>query len=152
MDRLNKVPGVYVILFSDRETQMLIGSYVSSGVNMYNSQYNHLSSLRIGKHYNPKVQEYYNKYETHFLCLEECLKEELVNRKQIYLDIIKPNLNLLIDGRTWKGYHHTKTSNAKNSRKNYLKSQDPKIKEIVSKTWFKEGNQLARRKHNRKEI
>ena len=115
---------------------------------MYNSQYYHLWSLRIGKHYNPKVQEFYNKYETHFVCLDECPKEEMVSRKQTYLDTIKPNLNLLTDAKTWKGYHHTKASNNKNSRKNYLKSQDSNIRKIVSKTWFKEGNQAAKRKHN----
>lgn len=148
MEKLNKVSGVYVIQFIDRDTQMLIGSYVSSGVNMYQSQYNHLSRLRIGKHYNPKVQEFYNNYETHFVCLKECPIEELVSRKQTYLDTLKPNLNLLLDGRTWKGYHHTMISNKKNSRKNYLKSQESKTREIVSKTWFKEGNQAAKRKYN----
>lgn len=83
-------------------------------------------STRFNKHINgfqsnALLQNAINKYKLQnfiFVIFEYCEAEELISRKQFYLDEIKPEFNILSTAGSLLGYIHTVESIVKMSGKN----------------------------------
>jgi len=88
----SKKIGIYCIY--NRKNRKI---YIGSSINIYNRLNKHLSDFRIGRHQNIYLRSAINKYKIeNFTCfiLEECEKEELLQREQYWINILKPEYNL----------------------------------------------------------
>ncbi len=84
--------------------------YVGSAVSIYNRWKGHRTSLRKGRHENPKLQNFYNKYGEsclEFVVLEFCSKIKLVEREQLFLDRLTPEFNVHPNARSPLGRKFT---------------------------------------------
>lgn len=69
--------------------------YIGSANDLYQRLHSHKSALLKNTHANKKVQNNFNKYCTIlFIVLEYCTKENKIDREQLYLDSLKPLLNI----------------------------------------------------------
>ena len=71
--------------------------YIGSAINIDSRWNNHIKTLRQKKHRNCKMQGHYDKYgecDLHFAILEECIKDNLINREQYYIDLFNPSFNI----------------------------------------------------------
>lgn len=71
--------------------------YIGSAVNFTSRKNHHLSFLRRNKHGNNYLQKSFNKYgELNFIfeLIEQCNKENLLNREQYYIDNLNPQYNM----------------------------------------------------------
>lgn len=87
-----KESGIYKIL-NIENGKFYIGSAVALNIR----KNNHFSLLRYNKHFNQKLQASFNKYGEEnfkFEIIEKCDKNNLINKEQYYVDILKPKLNL----------------------------------------------------------
>jgi group I intron endonuclease len=86
--------------------------YIGSSINLNIRFDNHLKGLRS----NIKLQNAINKYNLQdfiFVVFEYCEAEILVSREQFYIDILKPEFNILKIAGSSLGYKHTEKSLAK---------------------------------------
>lgn len=90
----NKI-GIYKILNTQNNK-----FYIGSSINLYHRLHQHLSKLRSNSHTNSKLQNSWNKYkEENFIIeiMEECDKD-IVREKEInYINLLKPEFNLIND-------------------------------------------------------
>lgn len=105
--------------------------YIGSTNNFERRKKGHINKLNRNEHRNPRLQRAWNKYGSEnfkFKIIEE-VKENLLEREQYYIDILKPydkkiGYNILKDvGWTWSGSRHSsktikKMKNSKLSIKN----------------------------------
>ncbi len=93
--------------------------YIGSSINIASRKAGHLYCLRNNRHPNPILQSKYNFYGEKcftFSILEVCIKSNLLEREQFYLDSLKPKLNCnMIAGRPPK-MEWTKESRDKMSK------------------------------------
>lgn len=83
--------GVYKITIGNH---LYIGS-ASSKQGFCGRWSRHLKSLRDGGHFNPIMQNCYNKYdEIKFEIIEECDPDLCIQREQYYVDILNPDINI----------------------------------------------------------
>jgi group I intron endonuclease len=69
--------------------------YIGSANDLYHRLHAHKSALLKKTHVNKKLQNNFNKYCTIlFIVLEYCTKENKIDREQLYLDSLKPLLNI----------------------------------------------------------
>lgn len=70
--------------------------YIGSACDLHRRRKEHLRQLKGDYHYNPKLQNFHNKYEPDFKfeVLEFCEVEELIEREQWYLDNLDPHFNI----------------------------------------------------------
>lgn len=71
--------------------------YIGSAVNLKGRKSVHFSLLRDKKHDNIKMQRHANKYgigDLIFTVIENCNREDLIEREQFYIDGLKPTFNL----------------------------------------------------------
>lgn len=103
--KINKQCGVY--LFLNRVNGK---SYIGSSVNLRKRFNLHLA----GKKSNPLLQSAFLKYGVEnfvFIILElVSLKVTLLKREQFYLDLLKPEYNILTFAGSLKGYKHSETT------------------------------------------
>lgn len=80
--------------------------YIGSCSNFNVRKGSHLCLLRQGKHHSIKLQRSFNKYgEDKFIIslVENCEKENLINREQYYIDSLKPYYNICLVAGSTKG-------------------------------------------------
>ena len=73
-------------------------SYVGSSVNVGSRLHNHIWSMSTGRHRNRFVQKCYDKYSISaftFKILEFCSKEIRIEREKYYIDLLKPDMNVV---------------------------------------------------------
>lgn len=90
--------------------------YIGSAVRVRHRINCHKSELRTREHKNSKLQNAWNKYgelDFSFHVLEYCDKDKLIECEQIYLDLLKPELNILLIANSSFGYKHTEEAKAK---------------------------------------
>lgn len=78
--------GIYII-----ENKINEKFYIGSAVNITKRWGEHLFHLSKGSHKNKKLQNSFNKYGKlcfEFLIVETCLKEELIEREQYWIDVL----------------------------------------------------------------
>lgn len=66
--------------------------YIGSSWNIEQRWRSHRHELRYGKHHSPHLQSAWNKYgpdKFSFLILEECSRDDVVNREQFHMDLFK---------------------------------------------------------------
>jgi group I intron endonuclease len=71
--------------------------YIGSAVSFSKRKAEHLRRLRNGTHVNPKLQGVFNKYgqdALHFSILIRCGKGDLLRLEQVWMDRLKPSLNI----------------------------------------------------------
>lgn len=67
--------------------------YIGSSEDIRHRWYEHVFKLRKNKHINQHLQNAWNKYTEdnfEFLVIESCIKEELLNKEQYYIDTLHP--------------------------------------------------------------
>jgi group I intron endonuclease len=70
--------------------------YIGSAVYFPSRKALHLFQLRNNKHFNKHLQSAFNKYGEEsfkFEILEECFKDNLIEREQFYINTLKPKYN-----------------------------------------------------------
>jgi len=73
--------------------------YIGSAINLRERKIDHFASLKKGNHHNTYLQNHYNKYkkkDLQFSIVEFCLKENLIQREQYYIDQIPKKLKFNI--------------------------------------------------------
>lgn len=71
--------------------------YIGSSVRIYARWYGHRRALDAGRHHSPFLQNAWTKHGADafvFSVLEECAREELLEREQEYIDAFKPTFNV----------------------------------------------------------
>ena len=71
--------------------------YIGSAVNLKHRRETHISSLRLNKHQNNKLQHHFNKYgesDLLFTVICNCVKDELINQEQHYINLYNPYFNI----------------------------------------------------------
>lgn len=90
--------------------------YIGSAVSFEGRWTKHKSLLNLNKHKNKHLQNAVNKYgidNFKFEILYTCSKEELLHYEQIYMDLWKPEYNILKIAGSSLGYKHTEETLAK---------------------------------------
>jgi len=105
--------------------------YIGSSSNIMKRKYNHFSSLKHNRHCNKYLQSSYNKYGKDNFILEECDKNNLINREQYYIDTVKPEYNLCKIADRPTGLKHTE------KHKRYMSAH---MKNIRKTDKFKNSN------------
>lgn len=130
-------------------TNLISGkTYVGSSVNLgrrirYYYNYSSLTNPKNKMVINKALLSYgYSNFKLEVL--EYCEPEKVISREQYYIDLLKPEYNLLkTAGSTW-GYKHTEETLAKFRARTYSPEQLVKLKENLSKT-NSEGQRAAAR-------
>jgi len=84
-----KISGIYKITIVNN-------TYIGSSSNLNRRFWEHLWKLQNNKHNNAHLQNTFNKHgisNYNVEILETCSNENLLNKEQYYIDLIKPNLN-----------------------------------------------------------
>lgn len=84
--------GIYKIINKINED-----CYIGSSINLKNREFRHLRDLKNNNHHSVILQRAVEKYgieNFQFEIVEECLKSELLNREQYYLDTLNPKYNI----------------------------------------------------------
>lgn len=71
--------------------------YIGSSINLKNRKSRHLRDLKNNNHHSLILQRAVKKYgieNFQFEIVEECLKSELLNREQYYLNVLSPKYNI----------------------------------------------------------
>lgn len=74
--------------------------YIGSSVNVYTRLLRHRAILRSNTHFNPHLQNAWNKYqENNFIwtLLEKCTEDSRFEREKYYIDLLKPEYNIILD-------------------------------------------------------
>jgi group I intron endonuclease len=103
--------------------------YVGSSIELSSRYYEHINSTRS----NVLLQNAINKYKLQdfiLIVFEYCEPKDLINKEQNYLDILKPQYNILQIAGSSLGYKHTKESLVKMSitHQGYTHSVESKAK------------------------
>lgn len=103
--------GVYKI------TNLINGKFYigSTSWNFQKRWKTHRNQLRKNKHDNPHLQYSWNKHgelNFKFEIVEDCPKAECFVREQYYIDILKPQYNILQNAGTVRGYKHSAAAKA----------------------------------------
>jgi len=92
--------------------------YIGSAINIDRRWNEHVSLLKRTKHHSRHLQSAWNKYgeeNFEFSILEECEKEQLVEREQYYLDTLCPEYNVCKIAYSQLGMKHTPEAREKMS-------------------------------------
>lgn len=107
-----KKSGIYKIQSKIKSERI----YIGSAVNITQRWYCHLSSLRLNKHANKKLQSHYNKYgecDLSFSILICCDKDDLIKHEQYFIDAYNPWFNNTLTAGSNMGLKWTEESKAK---------------------------------------
>lgn len=112
-------------------------AYIGSSINVYNRKHTHINKLKNNNHHCKHLQNAYNKYgKDNFLfeIIEYC--ENITEREQYYIDLIKPEYNkrlvaqnnkgLIVSNQTKKKISDTLKENYKNGLIAYNQSHRQK--------------------------
>jgi group I intron endonuclease len=98
MDRITKElwkkSGIYCIVNTNNQKK-----YVGSSKNIYQRLQKHRAYLRKNMHENRKLQNSWNKHgedNFQYFILEFCFEEQLLEREQFYIDMLKPWYNITL--------------------------------------------------------
>jgi group I intron endonuclease len=86
-------PGIYVIT-----NRLGAKKYVGQSINIFTRWNNHKKLLRSGIHYNPHLQNAWNKYGDRNFCfevLEFCFPENLNDKEQYWISRLNPEYNIV---------------------------------------------------------
>lgn len=141
---------VYIIKCNSNQQRYYVGSTVSFD----DRKESHLISLRNNKHHSVKLQNHVNKYgieDIYFEILEECEKENLIEREQHFIDTLTPYFNTSkIAGSSLAGLIKTEEwgrniSNAKKGKSTATDYTRQRLKEThTNKTVSEETRQKLR--------
>lgn len=128
--------------------------YVGSALNYPQRRKNHLSKLKNHKHHSQYLQNAWNKYgEQNFIfeILEYCIKENLIEREQYYIDTLNPKYNICrIAGSRLGMVHSEETKNkiSENCKGMLGKFHSEKTKEKMRETWNRKNSLNPPRERN----
>ena len=113
MSFYDDITGIYKIQSGKKHKRF----YIGASANIFRRWKEHLYKLRRQKHYNPKLQEHFNKYgesDLHFSIIVCCDKKALKGFEQFYIDAYEPYFNQCLTNGA--GFH-------KRHLKNYYSSK-----------------------------
>ncbi len=105
--------GIYKISIKNK-------TYIGSATSLYHRKHRHLHDLKKSKHYNRKMQNYFNKYGIEnfsFDIIEYCEKEFLLSREQYFIDTQNPFFNICKIAGNTKGVLHSERTKKLFSKK-----------------------------------
>ncbi len=109
--RHNNVSGIYMI------RSCINGKiYIGSAKNLYLRKHIHVCQLRGEYHFNIHLQRHSNKYGAEkmmFFIIEYCDIDILVVREQYWIDILKPEFNIMPNAGSHLGFKYTDESKEK---------------------------------------
>lgn len=111
--------------------------YIGSAINFYHREKVHFSYLKKNNHPNQHLQNAYNFYGKGKLFFEiieyiEPNKEKLIEREQYYIDLLKPEYNILKNAYNNLGYKHTDETRKKMSKSSKGKLKSKKHSQNIS--------------------
>jgi group I intron endonuclease len=110
-----KISGIYKISSKIKPERIYVGSAVDMRIRWNNHRY----YLAVNKHHCSKLQRHYNKYGKDDLIFEillPCLKEELIEKEQFFIDTLNPWFNVYRVAKSPRGYTCTPETREKISR------------------------------------
>lgn len=128
--------------------------YIGSSKDVLYRKYEHFRDLKLKQHHSTTLQNAFNKYGEQnftFEILEECEKENLIEREQYYFDTLKPEYNICQIAGNTLGVKHNEVSKQKMSEFRKGKSfhsdfQRKRISEVhTNKIVSKETRELRAR-------
>lgn len=127
--------GVYKITFNNYDK-----FYIGSSVDLTRRKATHKSKLLSNSHCNKKLQNVFNKHGMFtFEVIENCSRDNLIEREQFFLDSLKPELNILDEAYNSIGFRHSEETKSKLKVINKEIVNRIEVKNKISKTWFKKG-------------
>jgi group I intron endonuclease len=142
-----KISGIYKIQSLKKPHRI----YVGSGVNIQRRWRDHLRELRKGIHYNPKLQNHFNKYgesDLIFSVIIGCEKCDLIRNEQFFIDAFNPYFNVCLTAGSRIGVKHSietisKMKGNQNAKgKKHFLSDDTKLKMSSSKLKMTDDTKL----------
>jgi hypothetical protein len=129
-DGVNQNSGIYAIrcMLSDR-------MYIGHSVNVINRWSQHRSQLRRDVHFNPHLQNAWNKYGEEafeFVVLEKCPIEALLDREQYYISTTPSHYNISKFAGTCLGITRTLETRAKMSEAQKGRKHSPETRAKIS--------------------
>jgi group I intron endonuclease len=116
--------------------------YIGSAIHLNARRILHFLSLKNNIHYNKHLQRHYNKYgikDLQFSIIELCPKEKLIEREQYYMDLLKPEFNILPKAGSMLGYKfpiETKPERSERAKKRWTPKRRKSFS-IARKKYFK---------------
>ena len=114
--------------------------YIGSTQDIYKRFHLHKSKLQKNKHHTPKLQNHCNKYgfdDFVFTILEECNKDNLMEREQYYIDVLKPWFNSRLIAESNAGYKHTEGAKKKIGESKIGKKLSKEHRDALKVGWEK---------------
>jgi GIY-YIG catalytic domain-containing protein len=74
--------------------------YIGRSIDIRHRWEMHRSDLKMGTHFNNRLQNIYNKFgksDLDFSIVEECELDIIVEREQYYIDVLHPQINIKLD-------------------------------------------------------
>lgn len=116
--------GIYMIWSSVNNKE-----YIGSAINLRRRKNEHFKDLKRNKHYNPRLQNHFNKYGEDvftFGIIKFCIKEKLIEREQFSINLLHPEFNICQTAGSSLGVKNSEKTKLKRiiSRKIYNKTSE----------------------------
>ncbi len=116
---------IYKIFFKHNPSLI----YIGSAINFNKRKIRHKYQLKNNKHNNTYLQNLYNKYGSEALCFEiiDYINKvsNLIPKEQYFINLFKPQLNVLPTAGSALGYKHKEATKKKISEKNTGRKMTP---------------------------
>lgn len=104
--------GIYALISKNNSEK----KYIGSAVNLVSRRKRHLRELATNKHFNAKLQNYYNKYGSdcfEFHVIQHVSPEYLISCEQFHIDAQKPYFNINPNASSRLGSNHSLKSKSR---------------------------------------
>lgn len=143
------ISGIYAIV-----NKITGKKYIGSAVNLQHRWAVHRHELRKGIHHSVVLQRAYNKYgedNLEYSILEYCAPDELIEIEQKYIDINKPEYNILPTAGSMLGFKHSLETKIKIAISSLGRKHSEESKKKISEAQIGEKNHAWGTKHTEEE-
>lgn len=136
--------GIY-LLYNKYTLKYYIGS--SNNLSMRLKNYYYLSRLLDNRYISKSINKYGHNYFSIFI-LETCKEESILDREQYYINLYKPEYNILQKAGNSLGYKHTESNKLKISLSKKGKKMSLETRQLLSKLFTGENNPFYGKTHS----
>ena len=134
-----KISGIYCIINIKNSKK-----YIGSSKNIRQRLWSHRAELRHNKHENSHLQNAWNKYGEHnfdYYILEKCEESLLLEKEQLYIDIINPEYNMNKETQRPPCTKESRIKQSNTRKKLYAEGKlKPSFKHITTYVYDLDGN------------